>query len=168
MIEGVRVVEGRLHTDERGAFYKAWQHEPGTPPMAEANHAERRAGCLVGLHFHRDQTDVWWLSTGRAVVYLVDLRVGSPTERAVQRVDWDVPGRSSVVIPPGVAHGFAALTDVTLTYLQSRPYDPADELGVAWDDPDLALDWPTRTPLLSERDRTNPAYAALRDLPRFA
>jgi dTDP-4-dehydrorhamnose 3,5-epimerase len=69
-----------------------------------------------------------------------------------------------VWIPPGVAHGFAALTDLTMTYLVDRYYDPADELGVAWDDPEIGADWglpASAAVVLSARDRANPSRAAL-------
>ena len=66
-----------------------------------------------------------------------------------------------VFIPPGVAHGFAALTDMTITYLVDGYYNPADELGVAWDDPAIGADWGVTDPVLSERDKTNPQRDAL-------
>ena len=66
-----------------------------------------------------------------------------------------------VFIPPGVAHGFAALTDMTITYLVDGYYNPADELGVAWDDPAIGADWGVTDPILSDRDQTNPARAEL-------
>jgi dTDP-4-dehydrorhamnose 3,5-epimerase len=62
-----------------------------------------------------------------------------------------------------VAHGFAAVTDVTLTYLLDGYYDPADELGVAWDDPAIGADWGVAQPVLSARDLANPACAELAD-----
>ena len=61
-------------------------------------------------------------------------------------------------IPPGVAHGFAALTDVTLVYLLDRYFDGSDEYGVAWDDPEIAADWGIMNPVLSARDRANPRW----------
>jgi dTDP-4-dehydrorhamnose 3,5-epimerase len=61
-----------------------------------------------------------------------------------------------VFIPPGVAHGFASLTDVLLWYLVDGYYNPDDELGVAWDDPDIGADWGIESPVLSSRDRSNP------------
>jgi dTDP-4-dehydrorhamnose 3,5-epimerase len=64
-----------------------------------------------------------------------------------------------VYIPPGVAHGFAALTDMTITYLVDSYYNPADELGVAWDDPEIAADWGLADPILSARDQNNPRRA---------
>ncbi len=66
-------------------------------------------------------------------------------------------------IPPGVAHGFAALTDMVITYLVDGYYNPADELGVAWDDPAIAADWGVSAPTLSKRDQANPARADLPD-----
>ena len=63
------------------------------------------------------------------------------------------PRHRGVFIPPGVAHGFAALTDMTITYLVDSYYNPADELGVAWDDPAIGADWGITDPILSERDQ---------------
>jgi dTDP-4-dehydrorhamnose 3,5-epimerase len=67
-----------------------------------------------------------------------------------------------VFIPPGVGHGFSALTQATLTYLVDQYYNPADELGVMWNDPDIAADWGITDPIVSERDRNNPLR---RDIP---
>jgi dTDP-4-dehydrorhamnose 3,5-epimerase len=66
-----------------------------------------------------------------------------------------------VFIPPGIAHGFASLTDMTITYLVDGYYNPSDELGVAWDDPEIAGDWGVVDPVLSNRDRANPARGAI-------
>jgi dTDP-4-dehydrorhamnose 3,5-epimerase len=96
---------------------------------------------------------------------LHDLRVGSPTEGATSCFDLGTRAdgahdHSGVFIPPGVAHGFAALTPVTLTYLVDGYYNVADELGVAWDDPEIAADWGLDdAPILSGRDQANPRRA---------
>jgi dTDP-4-dehydrorhamnose 3,5-epimerase len=66
-------------------------------------------------------------------------------------------------IPPGVAHGFAALTDMTMTYLVDGYYNQADELCLAWDDPELALDWGVTDPVLSARDAANPKRSEIPD-----
>jgi dTDP-4-dehydrorhamnose 3,5-epimerase len=94
-------------------------------------------------------------------VVLHDLRQGSPTDGSTLALDLDGGSARGVYIPPGVAHGFAALTDFTLTYLVDGYYDPADELGVAWDDPDVGADWGVADPVLSGRDRRNPRRAEL-------
>ena len=66
-------------------------------------------------------------------------------------------------IPPGVAHGFAALSDMTITYLVDGYFNPDDELGVAWDDPAIGAAWGVSNPTLSARDQANPRRAALPD-----
>ena len=86
-------------------------------------------------------------------------RARSRTENAVRRLVRGDGTARLVRIPPGVAHGFAALTDLTLTYLVDGYYDPADELGVAWDDPELQIVWPGTDPILSARDQANPRIA---------
>jgi dTDP-4-dehydrorhamnose 3,5-epimerase len=66
-----------------------------------------------------------------------------------------------VYITPGVAHGFSAVTDVVMTYLVDGYYNPADELGVAWDDPAIGADWVVDSPIVSHRDQTNPVRSDL-------
>ena len=76
---------------------------------------------------------------------------------------------TGIYIPPGVAHGFAALTDMTITYLVDGYYNPADELGVAWNDPIINADWGISNPVLSERDQNNPLRESLdkKMIPKF-
>ena len=116
---------------------------------------------MVGLHYHLHQADYWTVPRGRARVVLHDLRDGSPTDGATFCIDVDADNALGVFIPPGVAHGFACLTDVTITYMVDGYYNSADELGVAWDDPDIGADWGVAGPVLSDRDRANPRRADL-------
>lgn len=158
VIDGVVVVEPKVFADERGLFVETYRQEwlPGTPAMVQANRADRKAGSLVGLHYHLHQADYWYVPAGRALVALHDLRASSGTDGKSLTLELGDGDHRGVYIPPGVAHGFCAITDLTITYLVDRYYDPADELGVAWDDPALGIDWPTRTPVLSGRDEQNP------------
>jgi dTDP-4-dehydrorhamnose 3,5-epimerase len=96
-------------------------------------------------------------------VVLHDLREGGPTDGATETLDISGENHLGVYIPPGVAHGFAALTDAVLTYLVDGYYNPADELGVAWDDPAIGADWGVTDPILSERDQDEPGSRS--DLP---
>ena len=173
-IVGVQVVTPTVHRDTRGCLAETFRREwiPGIRDMVQGNRADRDAGCLVGLHYHRFQADYWYVVAGRARVVLHDLRVGSPTLGATLELDLGGAGperHRGVYIPPGVAHGFAAVTDVTLTYLVDGYHDPDDELGVAWDDPAIGADWGVAQPVLSDRDMANPVCAGLDDdlRPRF-
>ena len=176
VIAGVVHVVLTVHGDRRGMFVETYRREwiPGGREMVQANRADRDAGCLVGLHYHLHQAAYWYVPSGRARVVLHDLRVGSPTGGATECFDLGGDGAGTnehhgVYIPPGVAHGFAALTDMTITYLVDAYHDPDDELGVAWDDPDIAADWgldslpngPAEVPVLSDRDRANPRRAEI-------
>lgn len=163
VIDGLVVVDPKVFRDDRGLFVESFRHEwvPGTPPMVQANRADRQRGCLVGLHYHRHQADYWYVPAGDAFVGLHDLRGSSPTYGESLTLDLGGGEHRGVYIPPGVAHGFYARTDLTITYLVDRYYDPADELGLAWDDPAHGIDWPTTAPLLSERDSSNPRRAEI-------
>lgn len=157
-----------MHGDDRGILVETYRREwfPGSAEMVQANRADRRQGSLVGLHYHLRQADYWYVPHGRARVVLHDLRKDSPSEGATAALDLgssigSPDDHRGIYIPPGVAHGFAALTDVTITYLVDRYYDPDDELGLAWDDPEVDADWGLDVPVLSARDQANPRRAAL-------
>jgi dTDP-4-dehydrorhamnose 3,5-epimerase len=76
-------------------------------------------------------------------------------------MDLDETNALGVWIPPGVAHGFATLTDLTISYMVDSYYNPDDELGLAWDDPDVAADWGVPDPVLSRRDQANPRRSGI-------
>jgi dTDP-4-dehydrorhamnose 3,5-epimerase len=141
-IDGVWIVEPTLHGDQRGLFIETYRREwfPNGREMIQGNRSNKQAGALVGLH---------------------DLRKGGPTDGATQTLEISGENHVGVYIPPGVAHGFSALTDVVMTYLVDGYYNPADELGVAWNDPVIGADWGVADPIMSERDRTNPMRADL-------
>ncbi len=165
-IAGVYVVEPDLHGDERGVFVETYRREwlPGGREMIQGNRADRQHGCVVGLHYHLHQADYWYVPFGRARVVLHDLRLGSPTDGATLTIDLGrrddgTHDHRGLFIPPGVAHGFASLTDMTITYLVDAYYNAADELGVAWDDDEIGADWGLTDPVLSRRDQQNPKRA---------
>jgi dTDP-4-dehydrorhamnose 3,5-epimerase len=74
----------------------------------------------------------------------------------VETFELDEQSATTLLIPPGVAHGYLALDDLDLIYLVTRTYDPMDEQGIAWNDPQLAVEWDVQDVVVSERDRTNP------------
>ena len=168
VIAGVVHVHPDVHGDERGVFIETYRRSwfPNGREMIQGNRADRAAGAIVGLHYHLHQADYWYVPFGHARVVLHDLRVGSPTEGVTELIDLGarVGGphdHTGVYIPPGVAHGFASVTNMTITYLVDGYYNPADELGVAWDDPEIAADWIVTNPVLSVRDSANPKRAEI-------
>ncbi len=170
-IADVVEVTPSVHGDERGRFVEAYRRSwfPLGREMVQANRSEKQAGAVVGLHYHLHQADYWYLTRGRARVVLHDLRTGSPTVGTTQCIDLDGDSERGVFIPPGVAHGFASLSDLTLIYLVDSYYNPTDELGVAYDDPAIGADWGVVEPVLSPRDEHNPLEAAIEPAlrPRF-
>ena len=176
LITGIIFIHPEVFDDQRGFFVDTWRKEwfPGVPEMVQNNRADRQAGSLVGLHYHLHQADYWYVPFGAARVVLHDLRQGSPTEGTTICTDLGHQKDGShnhggIYIPPGVAHGFSALSDMTITYQVDGYYNPADELGVAWDDPEINADWGVPNPVLSLRDQANPRRGDLKpDLqPRF-
>ena len=162
-IDGVVVVEPTKHSDDRGYFIETYRREwfGLGREMIQGNRGNRQAGAVVGLHYHLHQADYWYVPFGHARVVLHDLRVGSSSHGATQVLDMgEVDGAENnhlgLFIPPGVAHGFGSITDCVITYLVDGYYNPADELGVLWNDPAIDADWGIESPILSERDAANP------------
>jgi dTDP-4-dehydrorhamnose 3,5-epimerase len=164
-IAGVKLVRLNVLSDERGRFLETFRQEwfpERTWERVQTNRSDSRAGVLRGLHYHFHQVDYWYAARGRIRVGLADLRKNSPTFGASETIELGDHNECGLYIPSGVAHGFYALTDATLTYLVDNYYDGSDEFGVAWDDPDLAVPWNVSAPIVSTRDRNNPR---LRDIP---
>lgn len=119
--------------------------------FVQGNHSHSQAGVLRGLHFHARQADAWYVVRGQARVGLADLRTQTETPAALT-VDLSEDDPATLYIPPGVAHGFAALTEIDLVYWVTHYFDSKDEHGVAWNDPTLAVPWQIENPILSDRD----------------
>lgn len=154
-IDGVILTGLACHPDVRGSFVEVGRASHGALSFTQINHSFSRAGVLRGLHFHQRQSDLWYVVSGRAQVALVDLRdcAAGPISRVFE-LSGEHP--STLLIPPGVAHGYLALTDVHLVYIVSEEYDGDDEHGVRWNDPALAIPWANEEPVLSDRDEANP------------
>lgn len=167
-LDGVSWGRVERHGDERGTFRELWRRGALHQPFVQANLSTSAEGVLRGLHLHRRQVDHWIVVSGRAFVALVDVRPllhGTGPAPIVETRTLDEDG--TVTIPEGVAHGFLALEPLSLVYLVTNEYDGSDELGFAWDDPTVAVPWPTvpgspdGRPVLSGRDRTNPSLHEL-------
>lgn len=163
-IQGVYLVQLQAFGDGRGSFRetfrKAWFPQRSWE-IVQMNCSHSAAGVVRGLHYHFHQVDYWYVAQGRIRAGLFDMRLASPTFETALTVDLDANDERGLFIPIGVAHGFAALTEASLIYVVDNYFDGADEYGIAWNDPDLKLDWGISNPIVSARDQRNPRYAAL-------
>lgn len=161
-IAGVFLAKLVAYSDDRGRFLetfrKSWFPQRSWD-IVQTNRSDSKAGVLRGLHYHRRQVDYWYVPQGKIQVGLYDLRQSSPTCGAHQMLEIGDDNQMGVFIPIGVAHGFVALTDATLTYLVDNYYDGDDEFGLAWNDPALNMAWAVENPILSGRDQGNPLLA---------
>lgn len=164
-ISGVYIVALESHPDERGRFVETFRRRwiPGCREMVQANRSDSQPGVLRGIHYHLFQSDYWYVPSGRSFVALVDLRQSSPTFKAIETLEMGDQNEVGVYIPPGVGHGFLALTPVVMTYLVDQEFDGSDEFGVRFDDSTLAVPWPDGSRIVSDRDQQNPA---LTDIPK--
>ena len=172
LIHGVKFAELQTFSDERGRFMETFRTEwfpERSFDIVQTNRSDSIAGVLRGLHYHFKQIDYWYVPKGMIRVGMADLRRGSPTFGNSQVLEIGDENQTGIFIPTGIAHGFLALTDVTLTYLVDNIFDGGDELGVAWNDPQLAVPWGVSHPILSRRDMENSHLADIADekIPRF-
>ncbi|MCD6588202.1 MAG: dTDP-4-dehydrorhamnose 3,5-epimerase family protein [Candidatus Fermentibacteraceae bacterium] len=166
-IQGVEVRHCSTFPDGRGSFAEVfrsrWPEASSFGEEIQVNLSRSHKGTVRGLHFHNRQSDWWIPVSGTLQIALADLRDGSPTFLKTHVLQLNSDDCSSVLIPPGVAHGFLAISDVTLVYVVNRYYDGSDEQGVAWNDPVLKIQWALSDPILSDRDRSNPTVTDLKN-----
>jgi dTDP-4-dehydrorhamnose 3,5-epimerase len=132
--------------------------------FVQHNHSRSVQGTLRGLHFQTEpgQAKLVRCPRGRIFDVAVDLRRASPTYGRWEGHELDDERHRQLFVPAGFGHGFAVLSDVAdVAYQLSSLYDPATEAGIAWDDPDVGVDWPVDEPLLSERDKAAPTLAEI-------
>ncbi len=160
-IEDVLLYEMETFPDTRGSFFELFRREWLPEIFGEKiqiNCSHSNSGVLRGLHYHKNQWDFWVPLNGRMTAGLADLRAASKTRHKSLSLELDSETPRGLLIPPGVAHGFAAITDLTLVYVVSNYFDGSDEHGVAWNDPGLSIDWKVGDPVISERDRHNRSF----------
>lgn len=155
-----------VHGDERGFFLESYragalaelgiQHE-----FVQDNHSRSRRGIVRGMHYQPGQAKLVRCARGAIFDVLVDIRSGSPKFGEWEGFVLDDAQHHQLYVPDGFAHGFVVLSDVAdVAYKVSSFYDPQAESGFAFDDPEVAIDWPNRDELVaSERDRAAPRLA---------
>ena len=162
VIDGVYFVSPKAVEDERGRFLEIFRREwiPDAREMVQANRSQSRPGVLRGMHYHLFQADYWYFTAGHAFVGLFDFRGSSKTAEKSETFEVKDGEDLGIYIPPGVAHGFYAITDCTLLYVVDQVFDGTDEHSIFWDDPALEITWPfSEQPTVSERDLNSPMLA---------
>jgi dTDP-4-dehydrorhamnose 3,5-epimerase len=168
----VVVIEPDVHRDARGFFLETWHArkygEGGIPAhFVQDNHSKSRRGTLRGFHAQSRHPQGKLVRALRGEIFdvAVDIRVGSPSFARHVCVQLTAESFRQLWVPPGFGHAFLVLSEeAEVEYKCTDFYDPADEIGFAWDDPVVAVPWPIEAPVLSEKDRSAPRLAAIEDL----
>jgi dTDP-4-dehydrorhamnose 3,5-epimerase len=164
-LDGVVLIEPTVHGDERGFFVETFRQNELRDLGIDAdfvqdNHSRSDARVLRGLHMQRGQAKLVRCPSGRIWDVAVDLRPDSPNYRSWEGHELDGVSHRQLFIPAGFGHGFCVLSNsADVIYRVSTYYDPELESGIAWDDPEIGIEWPISDPVLSERDRNAPRLA---------
>ena len=170
-LDGVILLEPEAHGDARGFMvetYRAdtWAELGVGVEFVQHNHSRSSRGTLRGLHFQTEPGQAKLVRCPRGKIFdvAVDLRRDSPTFGRWEGHELDDQRHRQLFVPVGFGHGFAVLSEeADVAYLLSSRYDPATESGIAWDDAEVGVEWPVSEPLLSERDKSAPGLAEVRD-----
>ena len=168
-LAGVLIIEPKVFGDHRGFFLETFQLERYRDAgiglsFVQDNHSRSQRGVLRGLHFQRTRPQGKLVSVSRGAVYdvAVDINPDSPTCGQYVGVELNDENHRQLWVPPGYAHGFCVLSEVAdFQYKCTDYYQPEDEGGLLWNDPDVGIPWPVAEPQLSAKDQLNPR---LRDL----
>ena len=176
LLAGLVVLDIEHFRDERGFFIESWHKRDfataGIPAdFVQDSHSASRYGVLRGLHYQDMRASMGKLvrcTVGRIFDVAVDLRVDSPTFGKWFGIELSAENKSMLWVPVGFAHGFATVSDYCeVQYKQTEFYNPETEGGIAWNDPDIAVQWPYTDPVLSQRDQRQKSFAEYRRNPAF-
>ena len=165
-IDGIMLIEPQIHSDSRGYFFesfnqKEFEEKVCKTTFVQDNESKSSFGVLRGLHFQKPpfaQSKLVRVVKGAVLDVAVDIRTGSPTFGQHVSIELTEDNYSQFFIPRGFAHGFSVLSEeVIFQYKCDNLYAPQYEGAIAWDDPDLGIDWhiPKDKMLLSEKDKTH-------------
>lgn len=169
-LEGLLLLEPKVFGDARGFFMETWNRrryaEAGIDAdFVQDNISVSRRGILRGLHFQNPNPQGKLVSVLQGEVFdvAVDIRRHSPSFGKWHGTRLSSDNKRQFYIPPGFAHGFVVLSELAMFHYKcTQFYSPADELAIRWDDPDIAVEWPVGSPLLSDKDAR---ARCLKDLP---
>ena len=170
-IDGVRLIKPRAFGDDRGFFLESFRAEfylplTGGKAFVQDNHSRSGKGVLRGLHYQlkHPQGKLMYVVRGRILDVAVDIRRGSTTFGQWVAFEISDSNHYQMYMPPGIAHGFQVLSETAdVTYKCTDYYYGDDQYGIAWNDPQIGIDWDTADPVLSERDNV---WSMLKDIPK--
>jgi dTDP-4-dehydrorhamnose 3,5-epimerase len=170
-IPDVVLIEPDVYRDPRGFFLETWHErkyaQGGIPgPFVQDNHSHSGRGALRGLHaqLRRPQGKLVRVVAGEVFDVAVDIRRGSPTFGRWVGDRLSGENLRQLWIPPGFAHGFCVLSEtVHFEYKCTDFYDASDEIAIAWNDPEIGIDWPIEDPTLSKKDASAPRLSEVLD-----
>lgn len=167
-LPGVLIIEAKAHGDARGFFQETYREdaykELGLPVFVQDNHSRSPHGVLRGLHSQRLHPQGKLVRVARGAVFDVaaDVNPDSPTFGRYVGVELNDQNLRQFYVPPGYVHAFCVLSDeADFIYKCTDYYQPNDEIGVIWNDPGLAIDWPIKDPILSAKDMALPTLKVL-------
>lgn len=176
-LQGVLLIEPQLFGDERGFFMESWKSSSyGTAGLPEAlvqsNFSRSAHGVLRGLHYQYPHAQGKLVSVLEGAVFdvAVDIRAGSPAFGRWAGVELSAANHRQLYIPEGFAHGFCVTSESALVhYMCSSEFMPQHDSAIAWDDPDLGIEWPSERFSLSAKDASAPRLREVpeRDLPPY-
>ncbi|SKA20542.1 dTDP-4-dehydrorhamnose 3,5-epimerase [Novilysobacter spongiicola] len=163
-LPGCLVIEPKVFGDARGFFLETWNRERYAghgigPDFVQSNLSRSAQGVLRGLHYQwpNPQGKLVSVQEGEVFDVAVDIRRGSPTFGQWTGVILSAENKRQFWIPEGFAHGFVVTSDAAqFSYLCTAPYDASADAGVAWNDAEIAIDWPVTDPSLSAKDAAAP------------
>jgi dTDP-4-dehydrorhamnose 3,5-epimerase len=176
-LAGLLIIEPKVHADQRGFFKELWKQASfraaGIPDhFVQSNVSRSVAGVVRGLHyqFPNPQGKLVSVLEGSVFDVAVDIRTDSPTYRQWVGIELSALNHRQLYIPEGFAHGFCVLGDTALmNYLCTKEFDLRADAAIAWNDPDIGIDWPIPGTAISPRDADAPRLRdiAPEDLPQM-
>jgi len=160
-LEGFVIIEPDFFQDERGFFLENYHKERYNnlgieDEFLQENHSRSKNNVLRGMHYqiNQPQAQIVTVIRGNILDVVVDLRIDSKTYGKWESVELSDNGPRQVYMAPGFAHGFLVISEwADLHYNVSRNYNPSDEGGILWNDPDVNINWPSNSPIVSGKDQ---------------
>ncbi len=159
-LSGLLIIEPQVFGDERGYFMESWSQQRYKDAgiehgFVQSNVSKSQQGVLRGLHFQnpKPQGKLVYVLAGEVFDVAVDIRTGSPTFGQHESIVLSAENHKQFYVPEGFAHGFCVLSEsATFAYMCTNYYDAQADASIAWNDPDLNIEWPIKSPILSDKD----------------